>query len=145
MILLKSVSLFLFVIFSILGGFHFYWLFGGIWGLKKVIPTKTKNATRLEIPRIATLFVAIILSSMGIFYLMHADFIVIDLPNFLMTFCVWAIPIVFALRAIGEFRFVGYFKRIRDTDFAKADTQLFTPLCTLISVLGFWIIYLQSS
>jgi hypothetical protein len=37
------LSTILFLIFTVLGSFHFYWFFGGILGLEKVIPTKKKQ------------------------------------------------------------------------------------------------------
>lgn len=52
-----------------------------------------------------------------------------------------SLALVFFLRAIGEFRFVGFFKRIRDTRFAYWDTRLFSPLCLLMSMLAFWLAY----
>ena len=35
----------------------------------------------------------------------------------------WLIAAVFALRAIGDFRYVSFFKRIRDTRFARLDAS----------------------
>jgi surfactin synthase thioesterase subunit len=44
---------------------------------------------------------------------------------------------VFALQAIGHFRLVGLFKRVRvrvkGTPFARADSAVFTPLCLALS------------
>jgi hypothetical protein len=38
---------------------------------------------------------------------------------------------------MGEFNYVGFFKKVKDTEFAKWDTKLFSPLCLLISSFGF--------
>jgi hypothetical protein len=38
------------------------------------------------------------------------------------------------LRAIGDFRLVGVFKRIRGTPFAWWDSRLFVPLCCFIAL-----------
>jgi hypothetical protein len=38
-----TLSVFLFLIFAILSGFHFYWLMGGVWGLKSLIPKKEND------------------------------------------------------------------------------------------------------
>lgn len=54
------LSTMLFLIFAVLGGFHFYWLFGGNWGLEKVIPTKGNETSNLSIPKLATLIVGVI-------------------------------------------------------------------------------------
>jgi hypothetical protein len=45
----------------------------------------------------------------------------------------------FLLRAVGEFRLVGLFKRIRGTAFARWDTWLFSPLCLLIALAFFFV------
>ena len=46
---------------------------------------------------------------------------------------------VFLLRAMGEFRLVGFFKRVRGTPFAIWDTWLFSPLCLLLALAFFFI------
>ncbi|MGE3267402.1 MAG: DUF3995 domain-containing protein [Chloroflexota bacterium] len=45
----------------------------------------------------------------------------------------WTLAALFGTRAIGEFRYVGLFKRERGTAFARWDTRLYTPLCILIA------------
>ena len=40
-----------------------------------------------------------------------------------------------ALRAIGDFRYVGFFNRVRDTGFARLDTLAYSPLCAGLAVL----------
>ena len=46
------------------------------------------------------------------------------------------IPGLFVLRSIGDFKYAGLFKKIKNTEFAKMDTKFFTPLCLLITALG---------
>ncbi|WP_292936979.1 DUF3995 domain-containing protein [Noviherbaspirillum sp.] len=36
-------------------------------------------------------------------------------------------------RAVGEFKYLGFFKRVRGTRFAKLDTLVYSPLCLLLS------------
>lgn len=36
-------------------------------------------------------------------------------------------------RAIGEFNYVGFFKRVRDSRFARLDTLVYSPLCLLLA------------
>jgi hypothetical protein len=54
----------------------------------------------------------------------------------------WFIPVVFLLRAVGEFRYVGFFKKIKNTSFAKMDSQYYSPLCLAVGVLALIIKYL---
>ncbi|EZH74282.1 hypothetical protein ATO12_15565 [Aquimarina atlantica] len=130
------LSIILCLIFTVLGGFHFYWLFGGVWGLKKVIPTKGNEKNMLAIPKFGTLVVGLVLVAFGLIYLIKSGLINIQIPNWIAIYGYWFIPSVFILRAIGEFRYVGFFKKIKNTEFSKADSKIFSPLCLVIGVIG---------
>lgn len=135
--ILIILSIILFLVFTFLGGFHFYWLFGGTYGVKKVIPTKGTDAINTQaIPPVATLIVALVLISFGLMYLLKAELITISLPNWIIDYGLWFIPVIFILRAIGEFNYVGFFKKIKDTEFAQADSRIFSPLCLGIGLVG---------
>ena len=130
------LSLILFLIFTILGSFHFYWLFGGKWGVRKVFPTKENEKITQSVPKIATLIVALVLILFGLIYLHKSGYITFLVPNWLINYGSWFIPFIFILRAIGEFNYVGFFKKIKSTEFAKADSKIFSPLCLGIGVMG---------
>lgn len=130
------LAIILFLIFTVLGAFHFYWLLGGLYGLKKAIPTKGATANTLAIPKIATLLVGLVLVSFGLLYLLKTGITSIHLPDWLTTYSYWFIPAIFILRAIGEFNYVGFFKKIKNTEFAKADSKIFSPLCLGIGIIG---------
>jgi len=130
------LSLLLLIIFLVLGGFHFYWLLGGTWGLKKVIPTKKNEPNNLKIPKIATLIVGVILIFFGLVYFIKSKVINVSNPSWITNYMYWFIPFIFILRAIGEFNYVGFFKKIRDTEFSKADSKIFSPLCLIIGIVG---------
>ena len=134
--LVLLLAIILFLIFTVLGAFHFYWLLGGLLGLKKAIPTKGATANTFAIPKIATLFVGLVLVSFGLMYLLKTGLITIDIPDWLTTYGYWFIPVIFILRAIGEFNYVGFFKKIKNTEFAKADSKVFSPLCLGIGIVG---------
>jgi glucan phosphoethanolaminetransferase (alkaline phosphatase superfamily) len=131
------VAIILCFIFSLLSFIHFYWLFGGKWGLEKVIPTKNKELQTLEIPKFATLIVALVLILFGGLYLIKTKFFSLQTPILFSQYIYWAIPSIFIIRAIGDFNYVGFFKKIKNTAFAKSDTKWFVPLCLLIRILGF--------
>lgn len=130
------LSIILLVTFTSLGFIHFYWLFGGKWGLEKALPTKEVGEKAIEPPKIATVIVGIGLISFGLIYLMKSGLINFQIPNWIITYGSWIIPSIFILRAIGDFNYVGLFKKIRDTEFAKADSKWFIPLCLTIGMLG---------
>jgi hypothetical protein len=60
----------------------------------------------------------------------------VQVPNFVTKYGYWIIPSIFILRAIGDFKYVGFFKKIKDTEFAKADSKWFIPLCLTIGIFG---------
>lgn len=134
--MITILSTILFVIFTLLGLIHLYWLFGGKWGLEKVIPTKGIEENNLSIPKIATLIVALALVLFGVIYLVKSGFISVRLPNWVSNYGYWVIPSIFILRAIGEFKYVGFFKKIKNSEFSKADTKWFSPLCLIIGIIG---------
>ncbi|WP_281635816.1 DUF3995 domain-containing protein [Flavobacterium marginilacus] len=39
------------------------------------------------------------------------------------------------MRAIGDFNYVGFFKKIKLAKFGKNDTKYFSPLCLIIGIL----------
>lgn len=133
-LILSSILVLLFTVISL---FHFYWFFGGTWGLKNVIPTKEDHLQSLAIPKFATLLVAIVFLAFGAIYAVKSGMLNYSLPNWVVNYGYWGIAIIFTLRAIGDFNYLGFFKKITHTDFAKSDTKLFSPLCLSIGIIAF--------
>jgi len=129
-------SLTLSLIFIVLSGFHIYWFRGGTWGLEQAIPTKESGPIALEIPKAATLMVAVVLIFFALIYLNASELITFPFPYWISKYALWFIPLIFILRGIGEFNYVGLFKKIKNTKFANADTKIFTPLCFFIGLIG---------
>ena len=118
---------------------HIYWAFGGKWASKNVIPTLEGDKPLFRIttiPMFPTLMVAVLLIIAAGLFLWHAGVINIGLPEWLRIAGVWTVTVVFFARAIGEFRYVGFFKKIRDTGFGRLDTKVYSPLCLLVGILA---------
>jgi hypothetical protein len=45
----------------------------------------------------------------------------------------WVLAAIFGLRVVGDFRYVGIFKRVTGTPFARWDTRLFVPVCIIVA------------
>jgi len=131
-----TLSIILFSIFIILAIIHFNWVIGGKWGYDKSLPTDEKGKRILNPRRIDSAIVGFGLLGFGLFYLLKSGVINFGLPGWIYTWAGWIIPVIFILRAIGEFKYVGFFKKIKTTDFGKMDTQLYSPLCLMIGVFG---------
>ena len=125
------------VIFLFLSGIHFYWAFGGKWGIDAAIPTNDKNIQALKPPTIATIVVGVGLLFFSLFYMARIEVFTAKLPSWLPLYAGWILPSIFLLRVIGDFKYVGLFKKIKLTKFAKSDTKYFIPLCAFLAVAGF--------
>lgn len=116
-------------LFSLL---HVYWACRGTWGTSAVIPER--NGKRTFSPHSGlTLVIAGLLAFAAIILLMRASYISFSFNAVLLQAGAWICAVVFALRVIGDFKYVGLFKRITNTRFAKMDTWLYVPLCTFLS------------
>ncbi|RZK64111.1 MAG: DUF3995 domain-containing protein, partial [Pedobacter sp.] len=57
------------------------------------------------------------------------------LPIWLDRYGLWLIAGIFLLRSIGDFNYVGFFKKVKHTPFGKNDTMYYSPLSFGIGVL----------
>jgi hypothetical protein len=123
-------------IFLLLSACHFYWAAGGAWGKASAVPRQGQQP--LFQPSVAaTLAVAILLAAAAA--LVASELKTWEDPR-VHRLTHWgnlALAAVFGLRAVGDLRWVGFFKRVRGTHFASLDTWVYSPLCVLLS-LGCW-------
>ena len=124
------------VIFFALSVLHFYWAFGGELWLNEVLPTNTNGTNRLNPSMTAALIVAFGLMFLALITAANQGLFDEYLKRTYFRYCALIISIIFCLRAIGEFKFVGFFKTINATKFAVNDTQIFSPLCLFIAFLS---------
>jgi Protein of unknown function (DUF3995) len=116
---------------------HVYWAAGGKAGKAAAVPTAEGRAV-IKPSAMSTAMVAAGLCVMAALVALRIGWL--KLPGFagdhiLVQIAVWLIAAVFALRAIGDFRYVGFFKRIREGMFARLDTLAYSPLCAALAVL----------
>ncbi len=130
------LSILLSLILVGLGIIHFNWVIGGKYGFTESLPTKENGERVLNPKKNDSAIVGIGLTAFGLFYLLQSDLINYNLPEWILKYGGWIIPAIFILRSIGEFKYVGLFKRIKQTDFGKLDTKFFSPLCLVIGVIG---------
>jgi glucan phosphoethanolaminetransferase (alkaline phosphatase superfamily) len=131
--ILAIILIFVFLIISII---HFYWVFGGLKGLNKALPTNEKGKRVLNPGKIETFIVGLGLLFFAIYYSTKIEILEIELPKFVMDYSGWIISSIFILRAIGEFKYVGFFKKIKNTEFGKFDTKYFSILSLIIGIIG---------
>ena len=113
-----------------LSALHFYWAFGGRYGWDKAVPYK--DAEPLFTPgKAATLLVAVaLLLFSGLALLLRWPAAELGAwPRYLG----WLLAGIFLLRAVGDFKYCGFFKRLRGTEFAVRDSFFYSPLCLFLS------------
>lgn len=130
------LSILLSLILIGLGLIHFNWVIGGEFGFSESLPTKESGERVLNPKKIDSAIVGIGLTIFGVFYILKSGIIDYNLPEWTMKYGSWIIPSIFLLRAIGEFKYVGFFKRVKKTKFGKLDTKFFSPLCLVIGIVG---------
>ena len=132
----KSISAFLALIFIALSFIHFYWVLGGHWAFNNAIPTNENGQKVLAPSNIDTIIVGGILLLFALIYLSQIAFINLKFPDWLIKYATFFIPVVFILRAIGDFKYVGFLKSVVNTEFSYMDTFFYSPLCLVIGFSG---------
>jgi len=130
------LSILISIILIGLGVIHFNWVIGGEFGFSESLPTKESGERVLNPKKMDSAIVGIGLTVFGLFYIFKSSLIAHNLPAWIMVYVGWIVPSIFILRAIGEFKYIGFFKRIKKTKFGKRDTMFFSPLCFLIGIIG---------
>ncbi len=128
------------VIFLLLSMLHFYWAFGGKLWYDDVLPTSSNELNKLNPSTTAGLIIAFGLLCLALITVGNQGLFDRYIKRKYFRYGTLIIAIIFFLRAIGDFRFIGFFKTVKWTRFGINDTQIFSPLClfiTLLSVLIF--------
>ncbi len=141
--LVNFLSVLLFLLLIILSLIHFNWFIGGKFGLKASLPTNENGEKVLKPTKMDSAIVGAGLLLFSLFYLSKIDLVGFQFPTWITTLGNIIIPLIFILRAIGDFKYVGFFKKIKTTYFAKMDSKLFSPLCLTIGMIGLLIYFLN--
>ena len=138
--MVQFLGLFCFLVLSFLAGIHVYWALGGKWGITAVLPTDEKGTRKLNPGLIITLVVSIALAGIATLYGVKSKLFSLEfIPSLVLQYGLYISSGIFLLRAIGDFKYVGFTKKIKKTTFAKNDTKWFSPLCLFLGVTGFFI------
>ena len=126
-------------IIAFAGGFHLYWALGGRVGFSVSLPQRADGAPvmahRLGWWRPAAGAVALGLAMLGLLVLAEARRVALPVPPGLVRAALAATGAAFVLRALVPNRYVGFFKGLRSTRWARFDTRLYSPLFLLLGLL----------
>ena len=139
---MQIISIALTAAFTIIAVLHVYWALGFKLDIRNMVPVVNGEPVFTPGP-IGTFLVAIVLLSFaGVsLALGFSNKVPVNYLPFIKIAGI-AIGIILLVRAIGDFKYAGFFKRIKDSNFAKYDYWLYSPFC-LIS--GGTLLYLSTN
>lgn len=126
-------------IMALLGALHFYWACGGQWGIAQAVPSDKNGERVLRTSVAACLVVGTGLLLFSAYYWSKGTGSANQWPLGLGAWGIWALTVIFTARAIGDFRYVGFFKTMKNTEFGKLDTRWYAPLCLYLGISSAWI------
>ncbi len=114
---------------------HAYWALGGKFGNLAASPTTSDGSFLFRPGPLSTWVVAaglmffawITLGNLIVQHESHPAYIHVG---------TWIIGIIFIARSIGDFRYVGFFKKMKDTTFARNDSRLYSPLSLVMGLIN---------
>ncbi|GIG54847.1 DUF3995 domain-containing protein [Demequina activiva] len=128
--LLGSVVAVAVVVALVAAGFHVAWTLGSRRGVANVVPQRSDGGERTFVPGpVPTVGVAVLLTVYAILVLLSAS----GEPAGWARWLLIAALVVLSLRVIGDGRWMGVTKRVRDTGFARADDRWWTPAAALLA------------
>lgn len=119
---------------------HFYWALGGNWGISSVLPTDKHGTKKLHPKKTDSAIVGCVLLIFSLFYAFNMGISGYKFPSVLFNYFGWIIPGIFLVRAIGDFNYVGFFKKVKYTAFGKKTLILF-PIVLINCCYWFYYIF----
>ena len=120
------------VVFVVLALWHLYMAMFGAPGGGGAVPSV--NGKPLFVPSTqSTVAVGVALLLCALLVAATAGRVSVGLPRNVLVWLSCALALGLLARAIGEFRYVGFFKKVRGSRFATLDTYVYSPLCLLLA------------
>ncbi len=129
-------------VFFALGALHFYWALGFKWGTYGVVPTHPNGEKFFQTSVDSCLVVGVGLWLMAVIHLANAGSWLNEFP-LIIKYSTLAIALIFTMRTIGDFKWVGLFKQITSTPFARNDTRYYVPICVFLSASSLLLFFLR--
>lgn len=131
-------------VFAALALLHAYWAAGGQWGSDAALPRVPAPGSGADAsqPMVrafspgpgATLAVAATLALVAVLVVLRAGLLGWRIEHEALRWAIAGVAAAMLLRAIGDFRLVGFFKRVNGSRFARLDSLLFSPLCLALGL-----------
>ncbi len=124
-------------ILSALSIVHFYWAFGGSYAKAGALPSSANGKPMLSPRPFLTAAVGAALFAMAGLVGAAAGLRPAFVPPALVKVPTGLLAAVFLARGLGDFRYVGFFKSVKGSLFARRDTYFYSPLCVVLAVMIF--------
>ncbi|MBN6732182.1 DUF3995 domain-containing protein [Burkholderia multivorans] len=112
---------------------HLYWACGGRRGKRAAIP-EHDGVPLLHPSTAGTCTIAAALLAAACAVAARAGWVWPGRYPGASGIAIVVLALLFAVRAVGDFRYVGFFKRIRGSRFARMDTLYYSPLCAALAL-----------
>jgi hypothetical protein len=120
-------------VFVVLALWHFYMAVAPSNGRTGAVPTT--EGQPLFVPSVkATLAVGAVLLLFALLVAGTAGLVTFGLPGWVLRWLSYGLALGLLARAVGEFRYVGFFKRVVGSRFATLDTFVYSPLCLALAM-----------
>ncbi|MDX2471737.1 MAG: DUF3995 domain-containing protein [SAR324 cluster bacterium] len=121
-------------IFVIVGLVHFYWAVGGKKFVSSTIPEK--NGKPLFQPTFTiTAIMGLAFFAFAVGVLAFGGLVAVPLEPRVIRFCVLVMLALFFGRMIGDFQYIGLFKKVKGSRFSHNDDLYFIPFCGVLAVM----------
>ena len=128
-----SLALVLCTVFVTLAVWHFWMAMVPRSGEPVAVPTV--DGKPLFAPsRRATVAVGLVLLLFALLVVATARVVPLGLPAAALVWPSYALAAGLLARAVGEFKYLGFFKRVRGSKFATLDSFVYSPLCLLLAI-----------
>lgn len=127
------------LVLALLGALHVFWGLRGMTPASSVVVPELDGKPVFRPSRLSCFAVAAALATAAALVACRGGLLPSPLAAIWIQVGTIGVGAVFVLRAVGDFRLVGFFKKIRGTAFARWDTRLYSPLCLALGIGTLWV------
>ncbi len=122
-------------LFTVIALMHYAWAATGRVPAA-VIPTRRDGSPLFQPRRIESAVVATVLLLAALLLLQRGGVGPMLVPKMLRALGSGLVSVVMLMRALGDFAYVGFFKRERSSLFGRMDTRYYSPLVLVLGVIA---------
>jgi hypothetical protein len=130
--MINALAMILCSAFFVLGAWHFYMAFAGHAGESSAVPSRDGKPTFVPSTG-STIAVGLVLLLFSVLVAGTAGLLSLGVPHRPLTGLSYVLALGLLARAVGDLNYVGFFKRVRGTPFARMDTLVYSPLCLALA------------